>query len=90
MEILEGDCEPLDIPEESLEDENDDIEDDTLFHDAGPIEHAEKCRLEIGWCMHLNYGILAKKLIEPRNNQTCQTMWAYFTSIIKTSNLVYK
>ena len=51
MEILKGDCEPLDIPEESLEDENDDIEDDTLFHDAGPIEHAEKCRLE-DWLVH--------------------------------------
>lgn len=38
-EIPEGNCEPLDIPKGSLEDENDYIEDENPFRNAGPLQH---------------------------------------------------
>ena len=38
--ILEGNQDPLGIWEGGLKDENNDIEDENSFHDAGPIEYA--------------------------------------------------
>ena len=44
--ILEGNQDPLGIWEGGLKDENNDIEDENSFHDAGPIEYAAWGKLE--------------------------------------------